>query len=137
MCRQIVRTEGPIAGHPLYLAFLIGRTKSTLNYDISRLFTHGHFLLSAPTAVRVPPVNAHAVCILQATHALHQVRQQGCPSSLALSSRGTEAGKRDSGHSPFRGPARGRSPRARISILAPFQQTAAAPIVDRSSSIWR
>jgi len=30
---------------------------------------------------------------------------------------------RDSGHSPFRGPARGRSPRARISILAPFQLT--------------
>lgn len=30
---------------------------------------------------------------------------------------------RDSGHSPFRGPARGRSPRARISLLAPFQQT--------------
>jgi len=27
---------------------------------------------------------------------------------------------RDSGHSPFRGPARGRSPRARISILASF-----------------
>ena len=30
---------------------------------------------------------------------------------------------RDSGHSPVRGPARGRSPRARISMLAPFQQT--------------
>jgi hypothetical protein len=42
---------------------------------------------------------------------------------------------RDSGHSPFRGPARGRSPRARISILAPFNGLAAAPTVDRSSSI--
>src|ERR1700730_13109095 len=30
---------------------------------------------------------------------------------------------RKSGHSPFRGPARGRSPRARISLLAPSQQT--------------
>ena len=30
---------------------------------------------------------------------------------------------RDSGHSPFRGPARGRSPRARISLFAPFQRT--------------
>ena len=30
---------------------------------------------------------------------------------------------RNSGHSPFRGPARGRSPRARISLLAHFQRT--------------
>ena len=40
---------------------------------------------------------------------------------------------RDSGHSPFRGPARGRSPRARISLLAPFQQTGGS--TDSRSSV--
>ena len=58
------------------------------------------------------------------SHALHQVRQQGCPSSPALSSHGRKQA-RDSGHSPFRGPARGRSPRARIYLIfAPPPQQA-------------
>ena len=34
---------------------------------------------------------------------------------------------RDSGHSPFRGPARGRSPRARISNVGSFQQAGCNP----------
>ena len=50
---------------------------------------------------------------------------------------------RDSGHSPFRGPARGRSPRARISILAPFQQTGSSTdsrsldVIDAARSLRR
>ncbi|WP_423959909.1 hypothetical protein [Bradyrhizobium sp.] len=93
-------------GNPLYLAFLIGRSKSTLNYAIFN-FSHMRIsFLSALTAGQSSPVDAHIVCILQAgsmrsfafgtwpSHALHQVHKQGCPSSLALSSRGTEAGKR-------------------------------------------
>jgi hypothetical protein len=76
-------------GNPLYLAVLIGRTKSTLNYAISRLFTHGHFLLSAPTAVRVHPSTLTLFAFSRRgpmrsfafgtwpSHALHQVRQRG------------------------------------------------------------
>jgi hypothetical protein len=47
-------SNGRQRGNPLYLAVLIGRTKSTLNYAISRLFAHRHFLslcLSALIAV--------------------------------------------------------------------------------------
>ena len=93
-------------GNPLYLAFLIGRTKSTLNYDIFNFSLMSISLLSALTAGRVRP-STHTLfafsrrgpCIPSAfgtwpSHALHQVHKQGCPSSLALSSRRTEAGKR-------------------------------------------
>jgi hypothetical protein len=41
---------------------------------------------------------------------------------------------RNCAHSPFRGPARGRSPRARISLLAPFQLTGSSTD-SRSSSV--
>ena len=95
------------AGRPCFsLAFLIGRTKSTLNYAILRFRAHEQIPFSLHRCGQSPPVNANAVCILQAgsmrsfafgtwpSHALHQVHKQGCPSSLALSSRGTEAGKK-------------------------------------------
>src|SRR5450755_1431068 len=106
MCRQKLRTEGPAAGHPLYLAFLIGRTKSTLNSAILRFSAHDHFLSLCTDAGRVRPstrtlfaFSRRGPCIPSAfgtwpPHALHQVHKQGCPSNLALSSRGTEAGKR-------------------------------------------
>jgi|SRR5450631_4464438 len=146
MCRQKLRTEGPAAGHPLYLAFLIGRTKSTLNSAILRFSAHDHFLSLCTDAGRVRP----------STRTLLAFSRRG-PCVPSRSARGRrmlfirfinravqavwrshhEGRKqaRDSGHSPFRGPARGRSPRARISILAPFNGLAAAPTVDRSSSI--
>jgi hypothetical protein len=41
---------------------------------------------------------------------------------------------RDSGYSPFRGPARGRSPRARISKFAPLQHAGRQPSVNSLSS---
>jgi hypothetical protein len=44
---------------------------------------------------------------------------------------------RDSGHSPFRGPARGRSPRARISNFAPSQHAGRKPGANPSSSAQR
>ena len=71
-----------------------------------QLFTHEYFLSLCTDCGQSPPVDAHAVafsrrgpCIPSAfgtwpSHALHQVHKRGCPSSLALSSRGTEAGKR-------------------------------------------
>jgi hypothetical protein len=60
MCRQTlrngVRSSGvPEAGKPAYLAFLIGRAKSTLNYDILQLFTHGHLLSRCTDCGRVRP----------------------------------------------------------------------------------
>ena len=55
MCRQTLRNEVPEAGNPLYLAFLIGRPKSTLNYDIFNPSLMGISLLSALTAGRVRP----------------------------------------------------------------------------------
>jgi hypothetical protein len=103
-------------------------------YDFSLI---GKFLSLCTDAGRVRPstrtlfaFSRRGPCIPSAfgtwpSHALHQVHKQGYPSSLALSSRGKKA--RDSGHSPFRGPARRRSPRARISILAPFQRTGSSP----------
>jgi hypothetical protein len=134
MCRQKLRTEGPAAGHPLYLAFLIGRTKSTLNSAILRFSAHDHFLSLCTDAGRVRP----------STRTLLAFSRRG-PCVPSRSARGRrmlfirfinravqavwrshhEGRKqaRDSGHSPFRGPARGSSPRARISILAPFQRT--------------
>src|SRR5579864_2065308 len=73
---------------PITPPFLIGRSKSTLNYAISQLFAHGHFLSLCTDCGQSPPVNAQAVCILQAgsmrsfafgtwpSHALHQVHKQ-------------------------------------------------------------
>src|SRR5882724_1670439 len=43
-----------------------GHTKSTLNYAILRFFTHEHFLSLCTDCGQSPPVNVHAVCILQA-----------------------------------------------------------------------
>ena len=55
------------AGRPCFsLAFLIGRTKSTLNYAILQFFAHEHFLSLCADCGQSPPVDAHAVCILQA-----------------------------------------------------------------------
>ncbi|MGX1320693.1 hypothetical protein AB7M17_004146 [Bradyrhizobium sp. USDA 377] len=91
---------------PFYLAFLIGHAKSIHVYAFLRL--------SALQTSRTPcNNNAHTSpkprprfafsrrgpCVpsrsaLWPSHALHQVRKQGCPSSLALSSRRTEAGKK-------------------------------------------
>ena len=121
-------------GNPLYLAFLIGRAKSTLNYAIFNFSLMSISFLSALTAGRVRP----------STRTLFAFSRRG-PCVPSRSARGRrmlfirfinravqavwrshhEGRKqaRDSGHSPFRGPARGRSPRARISILAPFQLT--------------
>ena len=121
-------------GNPLYLAFLIGRAKSTLNYAIFNFSLMSISFLSALTAGRVRP----------STRTLFAFSRRG-PCVPSRSARGRrmlfirfinravqavwrshhEGRKqaRDSGHSPFRGPARGRSPRARISILAPFHLT--------------
>src|SRR5712664_3742636 len=58
MCRQKLRNEVPEAGKPALSCLpnrAHGRTKSTLNYAISRLFTHGHFLSLCTDAGRVRP----------------------------------------------------------------------------------
>jgi hypothetical protein len=60
------------------------------------------------------------------SHALHQVGKQGCPNFGALIPEGRQQA-RDSGHSLFRGPARGRSPRARISSFLPSSAAGSNP----------
>jgi hypothetical protein len=122
------RPKGARIEDPLYLAFLIGRAKSTCYYAFFRLSKISSAAFSLLRSRAAFANRAGAICIHQAgsmrsfafstglSHALHQVRKQGCPSSRALSSHGRQQA-RDSGHSPFRGPARGRSPRARISNL--------------------
>ncbi len=91
------------------LAFLIGQAKSTsqlpptlfassLNKQrsLSRCFDCEQRSPSARSRLafsrRGPCVPSRSA--LGPSHALHQGRKQGCPSSLALSSRRTEAGKR-------------------------------------------
>ena len=63
--------------------------------------------------------------------------EQGSPSSHDALIRKGRQQARDSGHSLFRGPARGRSPRARISIFAPLQSTDSDADSDNSSSLAR
>ncbi len=63
-------------------------------------------------------------------NALHQVRKQAVQ---AVVSEGRQQA-RDSGHSPFRGPARRRSPRPRISKFAPLQHAGRQPTVNSLSS---
>jgi hypothetical protein len=93
-------------GRGFYLAFLIGRTKSTLHYFFFDFSKQAALLISLLRLRAAFAISKVATCILQAgsmrsfafgtgpSHAFHQVRQQGCPSSLALSSRWMEAGKR-------------------------------------------
>jgi hypothetical protein len=143
MCRQKLRNEVPAAWHPLYLAFPIGRTKSTLNYAISRFSAHEQILSLCTDSGQSPHLNAHAVCILQAG----SMRSFACGTrAVACSSSGsstglskqsgaliTRDGKRDSGHSPFRGPP-GDAHRARGSrYWLLFNGLAAALTVDTST----
>jgi len=72
-------------------------------------------------------MTADAICIHQAgsmrsfafstrlSHALHQVRKQGCPSSQALSSPKGGSRREIADIPRFAAPPGGRSPRARIS----------------------
>src|SRR5664279_2386878 len=105
MCRQKLRNEVPEAGKPALSCLPNRATKVNSQLRYFELFTHEHFLSLCTDCGQSSPVDAYAVCIHQAgsmrsfafgtwpSHALHQVHKQGCPSSLALSSRGTEAGK--------------------------------------------
>jgi hypothetical protein len=135
MCRQKLRNEVRKRGNPLYLAFLIGRTKSTLHYaffaislnkqrSLSRCFDCEQRSPSARSRLafsrRGPCVPSRSALgrrmlfirfVNRAVQAVWRSHHDGWKQA------------RDSGHSPFRGPARGRSPRARISLLAPFQRT--------------
>ena len=129
MCRQKLRNEVPEA-RQLALSCLPNRAckvNSLLRFfaislnkqrSLSRCFDCEQRSPSARSRLafsrRGPCVPSRSAPGL--SHALHQVRKQGCPSSPALSSHGRKQA-RDSGHSPLRGPARGRSPRARISNL--------------------
>ena len=120
-------------GNPLYLAFLIGRTKSTLNYDILRfLQTSSAPYLAASIASSVRHQHGRDLHSPGGVHAFPARSARGrrmlfirfVNRAVQAVWRSHHEGRkqaRNSGHSPFRGPARGRSPRARISILAPFQ----------------
>jgi hypothetical protein len=135
MCRQKLRNEVPEAGKPALscLPNLAHKVNSQLRCLATSRSCANSFL-SALTAGRVRP----------STRTLFAFSRRG-PCVPSRSARGRrmlfirfvnravqpvwrsrhEGRKqaRDSGHSPFRGPARGRSPRARISLLAPFQLT--------------
>jgi hypothetical protein len=114
--------------HPFYLAFLIGSSKSTQHYAFLRSVIHPIVPFSLHKRGQSPTVDPHAICIVQAgsmrsfafstglSHALHQVRNKAVQ-ALRRSHHDGRKQARNSGHSLFRGPARGRSPRARISIL--------------------
>jgi hypothetical protein len=103
---QSNQPHAPDIRRGFYLAFLIGRTKSTLHYFFFDFSKQAALLISLLRLRAAFAISTVATCILQAgsmrsfafgtgpSHALHQVRQQGCPSSLALSSRWMEAGKR-------------------------------------------
>jgi hypothetical protein len=126
MCRQTLRYDVPEAGNPLYLAFLIGRTKSTLRYAFSRLSAYHHFLSLCTDGEQSPPqpparfaFSRRGPCVpsRSALGCRMLFIRFGCPSSPALSP--PKGGSRQdiADIPPFRGPARGRSPRARISNL--------------------
>jgi hypothetical protein len=116
------------------LAFLIGRPKSTLNYDIFNFLLMSISFLSALTGGRVRPstrtlfaFSRRGPCVpSRSTRGRRMLFIRFINRAVQAVWRSHHEGRkqaRDSGHSPFRGPARGRSPRARISILAPFQLT--------------
>ena len=85
---------------------------------------------------RGPSVPSHSA--LRPSHALHQVRKPGClPKQSGALVPEVRQQARDSGHSPFRGPARGRSPRARISNFALRQHAGRKPSANPSSSAPR
>jgi hypothetical protein len=95
--------------HCFYLAFLIGRAKSIPSCRFSRLLANQASLL--------PSIYTHKsrhsrACDEHSPGGVHafflRVQHQGRRMLGRQQAR-------DSGHSPFRGPARGRSPRARIS----------------------
>ncbi|SDF60129.1 hypothetical protein SAMN05216337_10632 [Bradyrhizobium brasilense] len=130
----------PTAAHiaPFYLALLIEHAKSTPSYAFLRfLQTSSAPYLAASIANSVRRQHGHDLHSpggvrrsfafgTWPSHALHQVRKQGCPSNRALSPEGRQQAG-DSGHSPFRGPASGRSPRARISNLRLLNELDARP----------
>ena len=120
-------------GISLYLAFLIRPLKSRCSFAFLRSTVHRHPPFSLRDQ-RAESVHRHA-CSLQSPGGVHaflrdQHRAVACSSTvvnkvvqavIALSS-SRDGSRQDSGHSLFRGPARGRSPRARVSISSPFVQ---------------
>ena len=129
--------DGRGAGFPppcrLRAAFLIGRAKSTPCYAFLRfLQTSSAPYLAASIASSVRHQRGRDLHSPGGVHAFLRVQHCGCRMLfIRFVNRAVQAVRRshpegrkqarDSGHSPFRGPARGRSPRARISNLAPSQ----------------
>jgi hypothetical protein len=134
MCRQIVRTEGPAAGHPLYLAFLIGRAKSTLSSAFLRLFVIQSFQTPAPTTHtlhhnrkcdRHSPGGVHAFLRVQ-----HLGRRMlfiwfvnGAVQAVRRSRPPNGGIRQEIADIPCFAAPPGDAHRARISMLAPFQLT--------------
>lgn len=113
-------------GNSLYLAFLIGRARSTPSYAFLRVLqTSSAPYLAASIANSVRYQHGHDLHSPGGVHALLRVQHLGCRMlfirlvNRAVSNQSgplvPEGRARDSGHSLFRGPARGRLPRGRIS----------------------
>jgi hypothetical protein len=117
-----------------YLAGVIGRAKSTLSYAFLRLFALQPLLSPCTSCAQTSPLprrrfafTRRGPCVPSRSapglsHALHQARKQGCPSSQGLSS--LKGGSRQEiAHIPRFAAPPGDAHRARGSrILAPLQR---------------
>jgi hypothetical protein len=136
----------PANASSLYLAFLIGRAKSTHSCAFLRLLAQQASLLpsinNAQTSPQPRPRRAftrRGPCVpsrsaLGPSHALHPVRKQGCPSSLALSSP-KDGSRQEIADIPCFAASPWDAHRARGSLIfAPLQHAGRQPSVNSSSS---
>ena len=131
----------------LYLALLIGPLLSTLTYALLRSVAHVLFpSLSAQRAESASrPSRNFIVQAGSMRYSAFGTVAVACSRSdwnkvvqaLTALSSSKDGSRQDSGHSLFRGPARGRSPRARISVFAPLQSTVSYTNDRQFSCVWR